>query len=235
VRLLLPRQLEDPDLRDLYDVEPGTVRAGMLMSADGVVAHDGRSGPLQRPGDGEVFAALRAVADVVLVGAGTARGEGYGPVHLSDADLAWRRAHGRDATVPVAVVSRSLDLAADARWRTSTALVVTCAASPVEERARLARTVEVLVAGDEDVDLAAAVTGLAERGLGRVLCEGGPRLLADLVRVGLLDELCATVAPVLAGAGQTMLGSPLDLPVDLRLVHLLQEHDTLLGRWQVVR
>ncbi|MCW2605463.1 MAG: bifunctional deaminase-reductase domain protein, partial [Frankiales bacterium] len=90
MELLVPERRADPDLRALYDVGGPYVRGGMLQSADGTVAHDGSSRPLQRPGDLLVFRTLRQVADVVLVGAGTARDEDYGPVVLDAAARAWR-------------------------------------------------------------------------------------------------------------------------------------------------
>jgi riboflavin biosynthesis pyrimidine reductase len=237
VELLLPsvRPIELPDLWALYDTPGPYVRAGMLSSLDGASSHAGTSRSLQPPGDGVVFAALRAVADVVLVGAGTARAEGYRSVRLSRAVTAWRSGHGRPA-VPLAVVSRSLDLPLDAPWladATCQPIVLTCGAAPADRRERLADRADVLVCGQEAVDLGQALRRLADRGLHRVLCEGGPALLGDLVRESLVTEVCATVSPLLAGDADGMLRGPLPAPVPLVLAHLLREQSTLLGRWLV--
>jgi riboflavin biosynthesis pyrimidine reductase len=236
VELLLPdaRTVDgDDDLLDLYDAPGPHVRAGMLMSLDGGVAHGGTSRPLQRPGDGLVFAALRAVSDTVMVGAGTARIEGYGPVRLSDLDREWRQRHGRLPDVPLVVVSRSLDIPIDAAWLSGQAVVVTCAAAPSDRRAALQERVDVVVAGHSQVDLPQALAQLSDRGLVRVLCEGGPSLLGDLVRQELVSEFYATVAPVLVGESQGMVDKALAAPIDLELTHLLREGSTLLGRWRV--
>jgi riboflavin biosynthesis pyrimidine reductase len=234
----LPPLLDLPALLDLYDAAGPHVRAGMVTSLDGSAALDGSSLPLSGPADRQVFRALRSVADVVLVGAGTARAEDYGPVRLRPQASGWRAARSRHPQVPLAVVSRSLRLDPAARAFAagpSRPLVVTCAAAPRERRRRLAEVADVVVAGEGDVDLAAALAALADRGLSRVLCEGGPSLLGDLARAGLLDEVCATVAPVLAGAGPGLLAGGLVRPLPLRLVHLLEEDGVLLGRWRVER
>ncbi len=97
----------------------------------------------------------------------------------------------------------------------------------------MAERAEMLVCGGDDVDLPAAREVLGERGLVRLLCEGGPTLLGDVVRAGLLTEMCATVAPLLAGAAGGMLAGDLPGPVALELVHLVREQNTLLGRWRV--
>ncbi|MDP9436994.1 MAG: dihydrofolate reductase family protein, partial [Actinomycetota bacterium] len=77
------RLVPDPapvDLLDLYDAPAPYVRGGMVQSADGTASSAGSSRPLSPEPDREVFRVLRAVADVVVVGAGTARAEDYGPV-----------------------------------------------------------------------------------------------------------------------------------------------------------
>lgn len=234
--MLLPetRECGPDELLDLYGREPAYCRGGMLASADGAIAFGGVSAPLQTPGDGRVFAVLRAVADVVLVGAGTARQETYGPVVLSARSLAWRAARGRPA-VPLALVSRSLELDPAACWfpRAPRSMVLTCAAAPRAARARLEEVAEVLVVGEEQVDLGAGLRALAGRGFARVLCEGGPQLLGDLVRAGLLTELCATVSPLLAGGAAGMLAGQLRAPVPLELAHLLHDGEAMFARWRV--
>ena len=237
MRLLLPqsRPLEWPDLLDLYgEDDDGLLRAGFVLSADGGAAVAGGSRGLQSPADQAVFAALRAVSDAVVVGAGTARAEGYRPVRVRPQGRQWRSAHGRSAAPTLVLVSRSLDLdPADACF-TGPAVVVTCAAADAGRRAALEAVADVVVVGDDDVDLPTAVGALRARGLRRLLCEGGPTLLTALVAAGLVDELCLTTAPVLLGAAPTLLVRALPAPTALALVHLVDGGDgSLLTRWRV--
>jgi len=80
-------------------------------------------------------------------------------------------------------------------------IVITREKASPELRATAAKTADVIVAGQDKVDLAAAVAALADRGLRRVNCEGGPHLLSQVAAAGLLDELTLTVSPTLAGPG----------------------------------
>ncbi|HET7530757.1 MAG TPA: pyrimidine reductase family protein [Mycobacteriales bacterium] len=230
MRQLFPTAADDVDLRTAYAVDaPRHVRANFVASADGSVSLEGKSGTLGNPADRELFQLLRAMSDVVLVGAGTARVENYGGA---------REVDGR--TPPIAVVSRSLDLDPESRLFTDTRvrpIVVTCAAAPEERRERLAEIADVVVAGDEDVDVAAALDVLAERGLRHVECEGGPHLLGWLVAAGRLDELCLTVAPVIAGgtAGRIVAGLASQVADPLRLVHVLEDDGYLFLRYSTAR
>jgi riboflavin biosynthesis pyrimidine reductase len=74
-----------------------------------------------------------------------------------------------------------------------------------------------------------------ERGFGSLLSEGGPHLLGDLLRVGAVDELCATTVPLLVSGDHPRItaGADADVPLDLRV--LVEEAGTLLGRWFVER
>lgn len=231
----------EPGLHDLYaHPEPArgrrsAVRANMIATVDGSAqGPDGRSRSINGPADWRVFRVMRAVADVVLVGAGTARAEGYTPLPVP-ADLrAARAARGQAPDLELALVTGSGELPEGLRGTDRPPYVVTVAANPrlAELRAELGDG-RVLVAGDRDVDLAAALGALADRGLTRVLAEGGPRLLTDLVRAGLVDELCLTTSPLLvAGPGLRAVQGPewLD-PLPARPAHLLHHDGMLLGRW----
>ncbi len=177
------------------------VAVNTICSLDGAVAVSGRSGPLQTAADLAVFGALRAAADVIVVGAGTARAEGYGPARPSPSRRAARRARGQPETPPIAVVSRSLDLDESSPLLDSAAgtIVLTCEASPPSRRARLSRSAEVIVAGDARVDLGEGLAELGRRGHRFALCEGGPRLNADLIAADLIDEWCLSLSPLLVG------------------------------------
>ena len=217
-------------LEDWYDVPSAPhLRAGFVLSTDGGIAAEGSSLPLSSPQDKAVFQALRAVSDAVVVGAGTVRQEDYGPVLLRPSGRAWRQEHGRLGLPPLVVVSRSLDLEPTARCFTGDprTVVVTCAAAPAAARQRLEDVADVVVAGEEEVDLTGAVMQLRDRGLQRLLCEGGPALLTDLLRVGLVDELCLTMTPLLLGDAPRLAGA-LPAPLPLRLLHLLDAGDGVL-------
>jgi riboflavin biosynthesis pyrimidine reductase len=242
MRQLFPSaELGGPDLARLYAYPPGRwLRANMVSSADGAADTEGATAGLSSAGDRRVFALLRTLADVILVGAATVRAEHYGPVRQHEL---WRHLRedgsGRPPTPPIAVVSARLDLdpasrviaAAPAHART---IVITTAQAPRDRRDDLAGRVDVIVAGQETVDLKAAVGALADRGYQRILTEGGPHLLAQLVAAGLLDELCLTIGPLLAGPGasRVLAGSPaMAPPLPLSLAHVLEDNGFLLCRY----
>ncbi|MDP9397386.1 MAG: dihydrofolate reductase family protein [Actinomycetota bacterium] len=227
------------DLDDVYAYPPARtwVRANMVGSADGAASAAGRSGGLSSEGDKRIFGVLRALADVVLVGAGTARVEGYGPVAARASYAAARSAAGQLPAAAMAVVSARLDLDLEGPLLGASGAaptyVLTTANAPAARLAEVRRRAEVLVAGRERVDLGAAVDALVERGLRRVLCEGGPQLLAQLTAAGRLHELCLTVSPLLlAGDAPRVLAGPLlDPPPRLRLASLLEEDGFLFSRY----
>jgi riboflavin biosynthesis pyrimidine reductase len=145
-----------------------------------------------------------------------------------------RAALGQRSAPVLVVASARLELDADSKLFHGGAertIVVTPASSPADRRALLAEVADVVVAGDEHLDVAAAVGALVERGLTRVLCEGGPSLLADVAAAGRLDELCLTLAPRLVGgeARRILSGSLAD--DSLELAHLLEDEDTLFTRY----
>src|SRR4051812_457920 len=101
-----PADLDDTGLIDAYRVPAGRhLRVNFIASLDGAVTVDGRSGGLGSPGDRRVFQLLRALADVVLVGHGTASAEGYRPVTADSAVGRLRASIGRPPTTSIAVVS----------------------------------------------------------------------------------------------------------------------------------
>ena len=237
MRLLFPSTADGPDLPGLYSYPTGPwLRANMVSSADGAATLEGATKALSSKTDRHVFALLRTLSDVILVGAATAREEHYNPVRVREL---WRHLRaGRSASPPIAVVSGRLDLdpqsalitAAPADART---IVITTAQAPPDRRAELATRAEVIVAGEQAVDLKAAVSALADRGHQRVLAEGGPHLLGQLVEAGLMDELCLTIGPLMAGPGASRIvaGAPAAKPQPLTLAHLLEDDGFLFCRY----
>lgn len=216
------------------------VRATMVQSLDGATAgDDGRSGSVSSAVDREVFRMLRGLADVVLVGAGTARAEGYGPALVNRDLVGARRSRGsRDAAVVAQVTSSGGVEAGRGMFdEPGAALVVLADGDPaaLERAVDVAGQDAVVLAGHMDdggVDLAAALGALADRGLPRVLCEGGPALLGALAAADLLDEMCLTTSPTLVGGeavrvvtGEALAGRR------YVLAGLLHSDSSLLARW----
>lgn len=178
------------------------VRANMITSVDGAVSVGGKSGGLSGAADRLVFSVLRSLADVILVGAGTARAERYGQIRASQVWTQLRA--GRPVTPPIAVVTRRLDLDLDGRLLAegdglARTIVLTTQSAPPERRAAAARTADVIIAGDQDVTATAAIAALAALGQHQILAEGGPTLLGQLAAGNLLDEFCLTVSPGIEG------------------------------------
>jgi riboflavin-specific deaminase-like protein len=212
------------------------VLVNMIASLDGAITVDGRSGGLGRPADKEMFSALRAVGDVVLAGAGTVRGEGYGPPRPSAATRAARRARGQEEAPRLAIATRRLDLDLTAPLFTEAEappFVLTCAAAPADRRTAVAEVAEVIVAGDVTVDLPGALHELHDRGVRTVTCEGGPHLNADLMLADLVDEWALTVSPLLVGgdAPRSTTGLELAEPLPMHLDRVLEGDGLLLTRW----
>lgn len=231
-RLLPAPAVELADLGELYELpEAPSVRLGFVAAVDGAVTVGGSSTGLSGPADRLVLRTLRAAADVVLVGAGTARAEDYGPVPLSAALRERRLAQGRPATPALAVVTRSaghLDPAS--RLFADPARAPLVLAEQVAGHA-LPAGVEVVRTATDPGSLLAL---LRSRGWLRVLCEGGPALAGTLLAAGAVDELCLTVAPLIAG-GRSLLPEPLPAaggrPV--RLLSLVEADGALLCRWSL--
>jgi riboflavin biosynthesis pyrimidine reductase len=242
VRALLPTPADDVDLVDAYapPAQRPFVRCNMISSVDGAIAVRGRSGMLGGPADRRVFEALRSLADVILVGAAPARSEAYGPARMSPAARDQRVGRGQSPVPPIAVVTRSAQLdwsspfftAAEAR-----PIVLTSSDANAEELSRATAVADVIKAGEDRVDLRKAVAQLEARGYASVLVEGGPGINAQIVHEEVLDELCLTFAPKLvAGMGPRILaGEELRIPLDLRLVHLLEEDGYLFSRLTIVK
>ncbi len=220
---------------ELADDQPW-VRANFVSTLDGAATgDDGLSGSINTGADRDVFGLLRALSDVILVGAGTARIEGYRRATVRAPWLDLR--HGGPAHPTMAVVSRSGDIPpqlSQARENSGEVLLLTCRRAGDEAidlaRERLGED-HVVVEGDQSVDLAAAVDALAARGLRRMLCEGGPHLMRDLTAAGRLDELCLTLAPTLVAGDHARITAGGSVTANLLPRLLIESHGTILGRW----
>lgn len=233
-------------------LDDGGLRVNFIASADGAATAAGLSRGLQTPGDNQVFAALRDLADVILVGAATAAAEGYRPSAPGPRRRAIRTGYGLAEAPAIAVVSASLDVDLSAPLyaaaEAAPTLLVGSSAAAVGRRndiidlaggqARL-QLIEAPAAETGGVDLAAAVASLRELGYTRILCEGGPRLFGAAVAAGVVDELCLSYSPMLAGpSGSRILAGTRELtgfPVGLELIGLLEEDGALFARYRLRR
>jgi riboflavin biosynthesis pyrimidine reductase len=242
MRRLLPTAEDNVDLVEAYTPPANFTRAGlpwvrvnMVSSLDGAISVRGRSGALGGPPDRRLFMVLRSLADVIVVGAGTMRAEGYGPARLDDELRTGRQARGQPPEPPIAVITRSCHFDWQSPFFTeATARPIVFTVDDAVERpgSRGAEVADIVTVGETEVDLRRALTALGERGMRHALVEGGPGLNAELAHAGLLDELCLTLSPrVVAGDGPRVLAGPeLPQPLEPRVIQLLEDDGFLFLR-----
>ncbi|GAA4898292.1 riboflavin biosynthesis pyrimidine reductase [Stackebrandtia albiflava] len=215
------------------------LRVNFVSSTDGAVEVDGDSHALSGEDDMRVFRFLRMRCDVLITGAGTVRTDGYQALRMTPERVEWRREHGLPDHPVMAVVTRSGDLDVSAplfRNAPVRPLVITCAAAPRSHTDRLAEVADLVVAGEETVDFGEALRVLRERGLRQQLCEGGPHILGELTAADLVDELCLTLSPFLAGAGADRITAGPPSPLrPMALAHALHANGNLLLRYTRLR
>jgi riboflavin biosynthesis pyrimidine reductase len=228
----------DARIAELYSEGAGNpwLRVNFVSSIDGAATRQGLSGGLSDEADQRVFGILRRLCDVVVVGAGTVRAEGYGAMRVDEVSQRVRRDAGMTAHPVFAIVSASLDLDPASpifRDAPERPIIVTTELSRRDTREALAEVADVEVCGAERVEPSRLVAGLVERGLTRIHCEGGPHLFGDLIAAGAVDELCLTVGATLEGgvASRISAGAAPILPVEMRLAQVLRSGDTLLLRY----
>jgi riboflavin biosynthesis pyrimidine reductase len=221
------------DLVELYPRERGPVlRANFIASADGAASVDGLSGGLHGPGDKEIFDTLRMVCDALIVGAGTIKAENYDALRLTAPGRAWRVEHGLPEFPLMVIVSRALTFDLDQLIFTDAPIppiVVTTKSAPVST---IRGRAEVIAVGDDEIDLAAMVAALHERGATQLLSEGGPRLFNSMIAADLVTELCLTVSPLLVGGGPARIAAgPPAIPRSMSLRHALSLQNMLFLRY----
>ncbi|SEG34234.1 Pyrimidine reductase, riboflavin biosynthesis [Nonomuraea solani] len=234
MRRIYPDIQDNPDIVQAYAYPEDRpwLRLNMVASADGAAWLKGRSGGLSSKGDKRIFQTLRGLADVVVAGAATVRKEGYGPVPPREGWAEIRQ--GRPEVPPIAVITRSLALDFDADLFTdapSRTIVITCESAPHERRKEAAKRSDLIVAGEEGVDMRRALAELHARGLTRVLCEGGPRINAQLSASDLVDELCLSISPMLLGGGAARIFNGEPSQAALELSQVLEEEGVLFCKY----
>ncbi len=205
-------EVTDTDIAALYACDQPLLRLNFVATLDGAAnGPDGRSGSINSSADHRGYDAMRSAADVIVVGAGTARVEGYAP-----------------ADTPIVVVSSRAELPEAARGL-GVVLATTHASGAVEGDG-------VWLFGQDRVDPAQVIARARQAFGPHVLCEGGPTLAAEMVAAGLVDELGLSWTPQLVGGSRSTHPRVLDgADVDINLTcrHLLEEHGTLVGLWRL--
>jgi riboflavin biosynthesis pyrimidine reductase len=226
------------DLAELdryYGDAPRGVRANMVTTVDGAGAFHGRTKAISDSTDQALLRQLRGHADAIMVGAATVQAEKYGPVTLSPETRAQREAAGYAGAPPLVIVTASATLSPDLKVFAPDGprTIVATLASSAAQATALHDVADVIVIGDDAIDLARLIAALRERELHRILCEGGPFLLSQLIEDDLVDDMCLTVSPYLAGAQPTTAqpASAREVPTQLRLRHVLSHDDLLYLRY----
>lgn len=214
------------------------VMTNMIASADGATAVDGRSGELGGPADFAMFKALRAIADVIVVGASTVREERYQvPGTGGDEQQQMRATRGQAPRPLIVIITAGLDLDPTLPLFTEPGyrpLILTGASAPEDRRERLSQVAEVVTAGNDGVDLATAMAELGGRGHRVALAEGGPSLNGQLIAEDLIDEWNLSVSPLLVSgpsdrpAHGRLSGGP---PRQMKLARVWMSDDLLFCRW----
>jgi riboflavin biosynthesis pyrimidine reductase len=235
--VILGAPLDDTSLAALYSAQPRPglwVRANFATSLDGAITGpDGRSGSINSAADHVVFELLRAVSDVVVVGAGTLRSERYTSLTVQDRWRTTRSEFGRSEALPLVCVSNSGQIPLRLREASrGTILLATHTSSPgLAEARELLGEQQVLVCGDEEVDDRRLVAAIAERGWNRILTEGGPHLASSMVAAGVLDEVCLSLTPRVVGGSGPRMTTAAATPTGYVPHVLVEEDGTVMGRW----
>ncbi len=219
------------------------VMANMVMSSDGSYSLSGRSGALSSPGDKAIFHTLRTLADVILVGAGTARTERYRRPEPNADVREIRRSRGQAEYPRLALVSGTGAFPADQPFLngdgpdplvyrpSETSDTATAPAGTVIADAG----VELRTVAGTKVSPVDVVNDLGSDDISVILCEGGPNLLGQLCEAGLLNQLFVTLAPKIAGGSKTgLMGKTDELGLDLELITGLEDSGFLMLNYHVV-
>lgn len=211
------------ELRRLYGGDlalPGRcLYANFVASIDGVVAIPSLAGSNalisgKSEADRFVMGLLRAAADLVLIGSGTLRASPAGRWRAetvyppaAEAYGTLRRELGYEASPRVAIVTASGAIPPEHPVLADSAIVLTTERGAARLDGELPAVAEIVVLpGEAEVDVRAAVDLLHGRGHGRILSEAGPHVFGSLVEAELVDDLFLTVSPLLAGRGDTAFG-----------------------------
>jgi riboflavin biosynthesis pyrimidine reductase len=139
--------------------------------------------------------------------------------------------------VPIAVVTRTAQLDWQSPFFTQAIarpIVLTVDDAPAENLGSAAEVADVIVFGTGGVDFGRALEELGARGHRNVLAEGGPTLNGQLAHAGVIDELCLTLSPSLAGgnAKRIIAAAALPMPTPMALLSVLEDDGFLFLRYR---
>ncbi|MBG6085598.1 pyrimidine reductase family protein [Zhihengliuella flava] len=231
----MPNQhaLTDADLLAAYAPPSGPfVRFNFVSSLDGAATVDGVSAALGGEADSRLFALLRWHADVVLIGAGTLRAEGYEGDLVDAAARQWRADRGLPAHPGIAVISGELQIEADSDFFVHApvrpVLLTTTAAASSERAERLAEQADIVAVG-ETITPAGILAACADRSWQRIHAEGGPHVLGTFIDADAVDSFCLTLAPWLTGGQASRIATSRDSSLRRLALHqVLVDGDELL-------
>ena len=208
------------------------VMANFVTTIDGAAVVDGGSTAINDKDDKTMFAAIRTVADFILVGAETVRQEDYGPVVLDERRRQARLDARLEELPHLVVATRSLALDPGARVfgdQRARVTILTGEEAPADRFAALSEVADVVrMRGTAPEDI------LRYMRMARVvLCEGGPGLWGQFVAAGLVDEIAVTLSPMLVSGVSKRIahGREADPPVDMRLDTVLYGDRSLFLRY----
>lgn len=239
---IFPEPMDNVDVQSIYQSDVRAplgdrpwVMCNMISSADGGIAVDGTSGGLGGAGDKTVFSALRSIPDVIMVASGTVIAENYGPPESPESIQSEREQRGQERQPRLAIVTRSLNIDPEHPVFGSSAspLVITTTNSDEAARGELGKVADIIMAGEDDVDLQGALSQLGADGTKIVLLEGGPTLNGAFVDADLVDELFLSFAPYLLGGESPRIvkRSAIGALRDLQLQRIMHEDGTLFHRY----
>lgn len=223
---LLPAPACETTLPQAYSGPLGThpdrpwVGLCMVASLDGSTVVNGASAGLSSPNDSGVLLALRAVADVILVGAGTARGEGYGPPSKNGQRIG--------------VVSGTGSIDPDSELFASGAgFLVTTKNAQLDPAVR---SVDTLRVGADQVDLTLAIASITTivPDAQFIHVEGGSRLNGSMASADLFDEMNLTISPgTVGGDGPRLTTGGIDHTHRFELAQILVDDESFVfSRWR---
>lgn len=206
------------------------VRAQMISSIDGAcTGADGRSGSLGTPADLEFFIHSRAAADIIIVGAGTARTEGYGPVELNKHTQQQRTNAGLQALPHLAIITTTGNVPPAIRQCPRSLFICPDTAVPQLHDHNI--TPEKIISLPGNVTPLAVRSALAQQGFRRQLCEGGPHILQEWLSAQAIDDLFLTTSPKLTGGTGLRIAQGPDTEHHARVGHIIISNDTVHTRW----
>ncbi|MCQ4153082.1 MAG: 2,5-diamino-6-(ribosylamino)-4(3H)-pyrimidinone 5'-phosphate reductase [Archaeoglobi archaeon] len=164
---------------------------------------------------------LRASADAIMVGVGTILADNP-KLNVKSKELRERRLReGRTENPLKVVVDSKCRIPDDAQVFDGKVIVAVSKLAKRESLERIAKKAQIVVLGEEKVDLNSLLNFLYDQGVRRLMVEGGGTLISSLLREGLVDEMFIYYAPIIIGGSNSPTicdGRSFELPVRMEIV-----------------